>query len=135
MNKEELADMLNGREIGDEITPDIQFELQNSDLVVVFGASDDLMEFRGSIDAEVGASVFGSTIYLDSNGLFGNECDNDCPYYRRLRESLTTINTLWCPDDEYSWGYETIIPHATFDIMEGGNKYCKGIVFNLSDVK
>jgi hypothetical protein len=38
------------------------------------------------------------------------------------------IDAVWC-EGEYSWTYKTNIPHATFDIWEDGEKYCKGIVF------
>ncbi len=30
--------------------------------------------------------------------------------------------------------YNTNIPHVTFDVMENNDKYCKGIVFKLSDL-
>ena len=37
-------------------------------------------------------------------------------------------------DPEYAWIYRTEIPHACFDILENGEKYCKGIVFSLNDL-
>lgn len=33
----------------------------------------------------------------------------------------------------YSWIYQTDIPHATFEIVEGDDPYCRGIVFALAD--
>ena len=33
-----------------------------------------------------------------------------------------------------SWSYLTDIPHKTFDIMEDGEIYCRGIVFSLDDL-
>lgn len=38
------------------------------------------------------------------------------------------IDAIWC-EDGYSWTYHTNIPHATFNIYEGSETYCKGIVF------
>lgn len=133
MTKEELAAKLNGREVGDEITEAEAKEAKYTGLVVVFGASDDLMEFEGAIRDEVGC-FDGGTAYLTSEGLLENECDNeDCPHFLRLREKATTIEAIW--NAGCSWSYETDIPHATFDIMEDGEKYCRGIVFALADVK
>ena len=31
--------------------------------------------------------------------------------------------------------FETEIPHETFMIYEGGEPYCRGVVFNISDLK
>ena len=136
MTKEELAKMLDGMEYRYEITPDIQHGLINSDLVVVYGYSDDNMEFRGAIDDEVSCYNGGTAKLSHINGLLLlNECDDDCPYFEALSSSAIDIEALWCKEDDYSWTYKTDIPHATFDILEDGEKYCRGIVFNLSDVE
>lgn len=37
--------------------------------------------------------------------------------------------------DYVPWIYETDIPHETFMIYEGGEPYCRGIVFSVEDVK
>ena len=134
MTKEELAKMLNGREYGYEITPEIHYMLNGTDLVILYGYSDDNMEFRGAINDEI--SCFGGgTAYLNSDGLIKNECDEyDCPYYIKEKENAIQITAV-CGIDHYCWTYETDIPHATFEIVEGDEKFCRGIVFNLSDVK
>lgn len=54
LTKEEMARLLTGREIGNEITPSEEATAQESGLVVVFGYSDDLVELRGSISDEAG---------------------------------------------------------------------------------
>ena len=43
----ELADKLNGRAYGDSFD-DVKQEAKESGLVIVYGASDDLMEFDGA---------------------------------------------------------------------------------------
>lgn len=134
MKKEELASMLNGRQYRDEITPDIQHALQESDLVVVYGASDDLMEFRGAIDEELGAWD-GGLAYLNKDGILLNECeDDDCPHFKKLMANGIKVEQLWCEEPKISWTYKTDIPHSTFEILEDGETYCRGIVFNLSDI-
>ena len=54
MTMETLAAILDGREIGSEITKAEADQAKAAGLVVVFGASDDLMEFRGAIYDEIG---------------------------------------------------------------------------------
>ncbi|HET8685200.1 MAG TPA: hypothetical protein VFM18_00895 [Methanosarcina sp.] len=76
MNSKELAALLNGRQYRAEITKDEECQATQNNLVVVFGASDDLMEFRGAIDDELGAWE-GTTAYLTKDGLLQNDCDND----------------------------------------------------------
>lgn len=133
MNTKELAALLNNREYREEITRDEEAQAKHDGLVVVFGASDDLMEFRGAIHEELDAYE-GTTAYLDADGLVVNECDNErCPYARKLAATAKKIKAVWDKDD-YAWFYQTDIPHETFDIVEDGEKYCRGIVFSLNEV-
>ena len=134
MKKEELATILNGREYIEEVTSEESRKAKDSGLVVVFGASDDLCEFRGAIDDEIGAWN-GTIVKITKDGILANRCDDeDCPYFRKI-ESLTTVqvNAIW-DRDGYSWVIESNIPYATFDIMENGEKFCRGIVFDMADV-
>jgi len=127
----ELAAQLNGCEYGNESVPDAAKE---SGLVAVFGASDDLMEFRGAIHDEIDC-YDGGTAYLTSSGLLTNECeDENCPHFARMKKSAATIEAVW-GEGGYSWTYKTEIPHETFEVVEDSDKYCRGIVFALSDVK
>jgi hypothetical protein len=135
MNIQEVADKLNGVEYGNEgsiLTLVYCKELRREGIVVVRGYSDDLMEFDGAISDEFGID----TIYLNSNGLIRNECDDDrCPYFaEKLKEAKYYIIPEWCKTSEYSWTYHTNIPHAVFDVVEDEDKYCRGIVFRLSDL-
>lgn len=130
----ELAALLNGREYRQEITKEEAARAKADCLVVVFGASDDLMEFRGAIDDEKGC-YNGGIAYLTSTGLLQNDCDNDdCPHFAKLKDKAATINAVW-DKDGYSWVYETDIPHETFEILKDGERYCRGIVFALADEK
>lgn len=134
MNTKELAAMLSGREYRKEISHNEAAAASVSGLVVVFGASDDLMEFRGAISDEIGAYE-GATAYLDATGLLTNDCENDeCPHFGKLKERAQTIDALWCEEDGYSWTFSTKIPHETFEILEDGEPYCRGIVFALADI-
>lgn len=134
MNTKELAALLNNREYREEITRDEEAQAKHAGLVIVFGASDDLMEFRGAIHDEYDA-YNGTTAFLDADGLLVNECDSEeCPHFRKQAAQANKIKAIW-DKDGYSWVYETDIPHETFDIVEDGETYCRGIVFSLDDAR
>ncbi len=134
MKPQEMANRLNGREYRDEVTRDDEIDAKNNSLVIVVGASDDLMEFYGAFRDEV-SCYDGGTAYLDRDGLMQNKCDcEDCPYHLKELETAKKIKAIWS-NGGYSWTYETDIPHATFDIMEDGETYCRGIVFSLAEVR
>lgn len=133
MTPQEAADTLNGKQYREEGTKGFFGEMQRFGLVAVYGASDDLMEFEGAINDEVGCNN-GGTAYLTSSGLVENDCESDdCPHFERLKASATKIHAKW-DDGGFSWRYETDIPHVKFIIYEDEDKYCEGIVFALADV-
>jgi hypothetical protein len=134
MTMHEFAAMLDGRDEGKEITHREEKQAKELGFVVVFGYSDDNVEFRGAIDDEVG-SFNGTEIYLDRDGIF-EECEDECKYSKAAKTKCTTIDAIWCDGEGYAWTYETVIPHATFDILdEEGNKWCRGIVFDIKSLK
>ena len=90
MTAKELAEMLSGRETGNETTPREGLSARDAGLVVVYGYSDDNVEFRGAIDEEVGAYE-GTTIYLTKDGLLeepacGIAENIECPYLLDVRD-------------------------------------------------
>jgi len=132
MTKEELAALLNGRQYRNEMTKGEEAAAKTAGLVVIFGASDDLMEIRGAVDDEVYPNGDGTP--FTGTGLLKSECeDDDCPYFAKMLEGATGVYATF-DDDGYTWTYDTAIPHATFDILEDDVKYCRGIVFALADV-
>lgn len=134
MTRDEAAAALNGREYGSEVTREMADALKAAGLVAVFGASDDLMEFRGAINDEVGV-YDGGTAYLNGSGLLVNDCENDeCPHFEKAKKTAATIKAIWAPEGEnLSWVYRTALPTSTFQINEDGEGYCRGIVFSLAD--
>lgn len=134
MTKEQLAVLLNGREIGQEIDASEAAEAKRAGLVVVFGDSDDLCEFRGAIYDEAGC-YDGGDIFITRTGKLLDEHEEPCRCrfcsYQDVKKGCLKIEAQWCMDG-YSWTYATDIPHATFDIKEDGVNYCRGIVFELA---
>jgi len=112
---------------------DLPEEAGSSGLVAVWGASDDLAELGGAVEDEVGF-YGGGTIHLTSFGLVENQCDNPtCPYHAKELEAAAAIEAKW-NETGIAWTYATDIPHETFDVIEDGEVYCRGIVFALADV-
>lgn len=133
MTPKDLAARLNGREYGREVLKGENAEAASHGLVIVFGYSDDGMELRGAADDEIGA-YDGTTVLFTRAGLLKNECDDDeCPHFERLKKGATPLRAKW-NSEGYSWTCETAIPHETFEIMDGSEKFCRGIVFALADV-
>lgn len=131
-----FADMLNGRECGLEISQEEARQAAKLGFVVLYGASDDLAEFSGAIIDEVGCWE-GGKIYLTKDGLFeGCEHDPDCEckYIKQARSKCKVIEAIWAGEEGYSWTYKTDIPYATFDIVDDGQPYCRGIVFDIKSL-
>ena len=136
MNTKELAAKLNGSVYPFYVQTDIAKAAKENGLVIVYGASDDLMEFAGAIDDEIGAPT---TAYVDSKGLLPSrdsiEDDDTLKDYFAREPHAKPIEALWCDEPDYSWTFATEIPHETFEITEDCQPYCRGIVFALADVK
>lgn len=122
MTAQELALELNNCEYRTELTKEQKQRAAANDLVVVFGASDDLTEFRGAINDE-----------QDNGELYFNELgdffDEDT-LSRSEKNELNKIHTKY-----YPFSVQTDIPHSTFTVMEDGELYGTGIVFHISDLK
>lgn len=133
MDIHEFANMLNGRYEGEEIEYTEECRAKNLGYIVVFGYSDDNIEFRGAINDEF-ERYGGGEIYLDKDGVL-ECCEDECKYWQQAKKNCKVIEALWCKDDIYAWTYKTEIPHATFTILDNeGNKFCKGMVFDIKEL-
>ena len=130
-----LAAILNGRQYGSEITDEEQRAAADAGLVVVFGYSDDNVELRGAIDAEVSA-YNGTIVRLDGSDVLENDCENEsCPHFERAMAQAPAFWARWCfPGAKAAWTFRVPWPHETFTVFEDGEPFCVGVVFALSDV-
>jgi hypothetical protein len=141
MTKEQLAEKLNGRDCDNSpfLSKEESDEAKANGLVVVYGASDDLIEVEGAIDDE-GGCYDGGEIYIDRDGLLANYdqvIDDDLPIYVERKRKAAKIFALWCSKDGFAWAYASRIPRATFIITDNNNEdktYCEGIVFDVSEL-
>ena len=145
MKKEELAKILNDRQYGEEMIYEEHLQAKEDGLLVCFGYSDDLLEFRGIMSDEAGI-YGGGSIFLyknkDQKIAFLDESN-----YDEIKEILEGYNMdfilpkipikiQWCPNElDCSWLIKINIPHATFDLMKNEELYCRGIVLELSDIE
>ncbi|MFZ6774709.1 hypothetical protein ACO0LB_18565 [Undibacterium sp. SXout7W] len=139
MTKEEFAALLSGRTYGKEITKDEEVIAKELGLIVIIGASDDLVEIYGVEREEIGA-YGGTSFMIDANGVLKprDEIDNDDDvalqdYFFR-RGNSKKVEAIFDNDTGYTWTYKTEIPHACFDIFEDGDAYCRGIVIDSADL-
>jgi hypothetical protein len=141
LTAEQLAETLNGNEYGNEIAKEQAQLAKENGLVVVFGYSDDNIEFRGAIDDEIGCYDGGEIFFtkegkqIDEDDMEVLEKHNAVPPLNKIEAIFGTTYDRGEGDEPCSWKYETEIPHSTFRIMEDGELYCVGIIFNISDLK
>ncbi len=137
MNAKELAQKLNGSEYPLRLNAELKEQAKSAGLVIIYGASDDLMEFDGAIYDEIGCYE-GGTALVDEKGLLPDreniESDDELKDFFQGRNKARSIEAIWIDEGDYSWQYKTEIPHETFDIESDGEKYCKGLVFSLADI-
>lgn len=141
MTKEDFAEMLNGRDrtcFADLIRRTESLLACESGLVIVFGASDNLMEFRGALYDEKGV-YGGCEVYFEDGEIYNHDGLDEYKIDHSKLECLPSIKAIWCPKDSdgkviCSWMYETKIEHVTFDVFEDGDLYCRGIIFDYAAI-
>jgi hypothetical protein len=134
MTKEELAAMLDGREMGNEISNEEAALARASGLVVAFGYSDDNVEFRGALHDEIGA---GDDTDIDFRKTAKGYAHFQMPEngWELLEGGWTPpatvlrVNAKFCPPEHPSgWLITSDAPFAPFNIMEDGEVFCVGAV-------
>jgi hypothetical protein len=135
MDMHDAAARLDRNQYAEEGSRELWVEMKAAGLVAVFGASDDLTEFRGAIYDEAGAWE-GREHYLTRDGLLESKCGEgeNCPYFAKLKSAIKpAIRAKW-NEGGYSWWIETDLPHATFDIIEDDEPFCRGVVIRVEDL-
>lgn len=130
MDIKEFAKSISGKEYGyPQFTKEEIETAKENGFVIVYGYSDDLMEFEGAIEGE-------ADCYLG-----GGVCFNKLDIIRgRIILPSSKVTAIWNRDEDengnlITWTYETSIPHETFMIYECTEPYCRGIVFRIEDVR
>lgn len=118
-----FADMLNGRDCQPNLTPDELLLAQQRGFVVVYGDSDDRVEFEGAIRAEghtnpLAKDCPAGVLVLSEDGKLLDE-DSDL-YAEYVRDNRNVINVFYCSKDRLNWAFESDIAHETFVTYDGG---------------
>lgn len=138
MNKQQLAELLTGRQFRKVITEEECQLAKQNDLLVVFGHSDDCLELRGILHDEYGA-YDGTTKYFGVN-LYGEIVKLTDIGMALLLEDFGVkpflIKAIWQPTTiDADWLITTDdLPFATFDIFEDDKLFCRGIVIEKADI-
>lgn len=137
--------MINGRSYRNEMYEVEEQIAKESGLVVIFGGSDDLVEFRGAIYDEIDA--FDGAHFIIATPGTEIPVDEDEETYRKAKElevvpiekeSTTKKNrfeAVWLPNEpKCYWLIKTNLPHSTFDIMADGELFCRGVIIDVLDL-
>lgn len=129
-----FAKMIDGREHNyPQFTKEEIEAAKANGFVIVYGASDDLIEFEGAICDE-GGCYEGGNIFFNRKGIL-----YEIGGSREWEPNI--IKAVWCGGEkdengkEITWTYETVIPHETFMIYKYEEPYCRGIIFSIDDVR
>jgi hypothetical protein len=135
MNAQEYADLLNGRQYGEEISKAEEDAAKNDGIVIAFGYSDDLIEFRGAICDEVGLA---ENVSVTSNGIrkTWDEVDKEDKeemrrFFNDEKLPCVTLKVSWPPFEITCDAKDA----ASFSIHEGDDLFCKGVVFKNPKAK
>lgn len=135
--RDQIAAELNGSEYPLQLSNGLLERAKAGRILIVYGASDDLMEFDGVFQDEVGAYE-GGEAHIDAAGVLDrqqvdDDADDEIADYVARMKTARKIEALW-GEDGYAFTFRTDIPHTTFEVVEDGEKYCRGIVIDLADL-
>ncbi len=127
MTLKKFTERINGRQYLNELTDeDIQIAKENG-FLIIYGYSDDNVEVDGIFRDEFGA-YNGTTVFYRPSDKSVYESEDS-------REGDIEINCLWCAEDsEFTWSFKTSLIHETFEIYDGDEKFCLGIVIDINNI-
>lgn len=125
MTKEQMAAALDGTEYGSEVSKFLSDEAKKARLVIVYGASDDLTEFAGFIRDEAG---LGTHFIADGKLLDVHDCNCQyCGFKDKTRGAVRISSDF----GDKGFSVRCSAPAAIFSIMEDGERYGDGLVFQV----
>lgn len=106
-------------------------EMKKDNIVVVHGASDDIMCFGGAICDE----AYGKT-YFTSKGVHQVRCeDEDCPHEKALIKTLKYfIEPIFCQEGFTFKAIVNLPRYESFVVLEDDELYGTGYVFSLDSL-
>jgi len=143
----EFAATLQGRDCQPNLTPEELLLAKRKGFVVVYGDSDDRVEFNGAIRAEGYTNPLtedspAGVLALSEKGVLLQK-DSDL-YAEHVKENRNVITVFYCYKDGLNWVFETDIPHETFltydgvydeEFSDSDDGFARCIVFEVSALK
>ena len=143
----EFAAMLHGRDCQPNLSPEELLLAKHRGFVVVYGDSDDRVEFEGAIREEGHTNPFtknspAGVLVLSEKGALLEE--DSVLYAEYIKENRNVITVFYCSKDGLNWVFETDIPHETFLTYDGGyneefadfdDGFARCFVFEVSALK
>lgn len=135
MDIKEFAKKLTGREYTHpQFSDEERAEAKENGFLIVYGASDDLIELDGALYDEAGVYEGGFVrikVQRDEGALSGGFVEDSFG-----RSDVFSVEAKWCEgvDEDgriITWTYDTSLAHETFDILEDGEIYCRGLIIQL----
>lgn len=123
MTLEACATQLNSMAYRDEIPDALQKAMEDAGMVVVMGYSDDLMVMHGIVTEEFPATPH----VILSDRSIREEAEGEYD----LRQVVGRITPVFGERPEADWVFETDISSEEFDVLEGDQVFCRGLVFDL----
>lgn len=135
---DDLVQLIGDLEYGDDIPGTALEFAQEIGAAIIYGYSDDGILVEGVTEDQADA-YGGTTVWVDKEGFLplnsnltltdeGAETLDEC---RKLVNRFDRSVKVEAIEEQgnYYWQYKTDWPHKTFEIMEDGKPWCKGIVF------
>lgn len=115
------------RQNGLELTEEEEAFVKDTGAMMVFGTADSLIMFRGVSHEDFPVDQHtGATFYVSREGKVSRE---------RIPGGLK-IEAEWQAGAKHpDWAYKLNIPHGSFSLLDVKGDYCKGVTFNLEDVR
>ena len=143
----EFCAMLSGRDCQPNLTPDERLLTEQRGFVVVYGDSDDRVEFEGAVTAEGHTNPLAKdgpagVLVLSEDGKLIDE-DSDL-YAEYVKKNRNVVNVFYCCKEGLNWVFESNIPHETFLTYDGGydeelddidNGFARCMVFEISELR
>ncbi|WP_298505104.1 hypothetical protein [uncultured Sphaerochaeta sp.] len=124
--KETIAETLNMSEyIGFRLQDDLKEQCRKSNLVVIYGYSDDLVEFDGAIEKEIDM--------YERREFFINFYGHVKKKARKMAIPHKCL-AKFCEDGHPGWVIEPSFPHAKFSLVRDGEITGQGAVIDLIEL-
>ena len=130
MTREEFAKQLDNSAYPFELTPPDSIIAKQEGFVVIYGASDDLVELDGCYEEEAGC-FDGGIVSFDGSGTSDDGEDH-----------ANLLEVYWCGKcnnkaitTDATWEYRAGFPASTFSIYDDDELYCRGLVVDVKELQ